>query len=551
MKQFFLVLILSTPLIGLPEQGVIASRSDPNIVEWGHTLPYAMWTNATSWSIGNCVSNRLLDFSPARMDVQLVDFPAITFDGTLDTLVFSSIPSDVRINSYSGTAVLTLNAGTNEITATAGTCWDLILTNISGTWAHLPLQEGSGVIGYDISNNTNNTTLVANGSSITTMRSGSQSESHVFAENGGNKVLEFDGVGAYATCSTVSEITEYPFYLRTRIRFTGTGAKRACVALTEFNQPNTKQFYIGTSEGKLCIVARNPIEEYMESSLLYNDNSWHCVEGRFLASGNRELWVGDTWTNLIMVASCAHEDYVLFFPPSEISLGVTYTASTNQFYNGELVEASVYKDLSGVSVIDYHASEAYLGVSETLLIADNAGTNTLICTNIKEHYIPSRTGELFDVTGLAIKSPRRSGYNTGIYKLQQANVNTNLHSNPFWSDGTNMLKKTTANLLNHINFEDAVFVRKSPARDRIEVLTQTIDREYTVAEYNNCVAWLEEWDGVSSYLIPLLNVEGVYVLSTNGSLLLCAKTNTLSETYTIEEVNKILHDLAVEYERLP
>jgi len=160
------------------------------------TLAHDTFTGTTSWAVGNIVSNKLVDFSPERDDLTLIS-PAVVLDGAGDKFTFDDIPVGAGISSHGGTATLTLNTGTDEITSTAGTCWDLVITNASGTWADLPLQESSGADGYDVSGNTNNATLVAAGSSIETMRGGTQSASHYNPEEGCSKVLSFNGVDAY------------------------------------------------------------------------------------------------------------------------------------------------------------------------------------------------------------------------------------------------------------------------------------------------------------------------------------------------------------------
>ena len=78
-----------------------------------------------------------------------------TFDGTNDELQFVSLTGGTTIVSFGGTATPTIDTVNNKITSTAGTLYNILLSD--GT--HLALAEGAGPIAYDSSGNGNHATI--------------------------------------------------------------------------------------------------------------------------------------------------------------------------------------------------------------------------------------------------------------------------------------------------------------------------------------------------------------------------------------------------------
>ena len=74
-----------------------------------------------------------------------------TFDGVDDEIQFAALAGGTTITSYEGTATPTIDTGNDKITVTAGTLWNILLSD--GT--HLPLAEGAGATIFDVSGNGN------------------------------------------------------------------------------------------------------------------------------------------------------------------------------------------------------------------------------------------------------------------------------------------------------------------------------------------------------------------------------------------------------------
>lgn len=73
----------------------------------------------------------------------------LTFDGIDDKLTFSALVGGTTITSSQGTSTPTIDTGNNEITFTAGNCWDLRLSDGS----IYPMEEGRlSEIVYDVVN---------------------------------------------------------------------------------------------------------------------------------------------------------------------------------------------------------------------------------------------------------------------------------------------------------------------------------------------------------------------------------------------------------------
>jgi len=191
----------------------------------------------------------------------------------------------------------------------------------------------------------------------------------------GVNCLSFDGTNDYSSVQGITGITGYPFRLRARVKFSNTGPVLAAVSLTD-STVTTSQFYIGQNSGRLALLARNGIPRYVETGGTYNDNEWHCVEGRFVSETERELFVGDDWDSLVSVAGGTGETAVPFFTPNSLSLGTNYDSSPGQFWDGELSDASVYSDAGVTLVAKYPLQEGSGTVAHDVSGNGNHGTIT-------------------------------------------------------------------------------------------------------------------------------------------------------------------------------
>jgi hypothetical protein len=110
------------------------------------------------------------------------------FDGVDDYIDASHLSGSETVLSSGGTSTPTIIAG--QIDFTAGTCWDLVLSD--GT--HYPLAEGAGATVYDVSGNDNHSTAT----NITESSFwDTQDVYHYNFDKGFTNIATFDGVDDY------------------------------------------------------------------------------------------------------------------------------------------------------------------------------------------------------------------------------------------------------------------------------------------------------------------------------------------------------------------
>jgi len=129
-------------------------------------------------------------------------------------------------------------------------------------------------------------------------------------------------------------------------------------------------------------------------------------------------------------------------------------------------------------------------------------------------YIP------YDVNGTPLVITPPSGYtktsdnppaivhNGAETKIQQKAANTEFITNEFWSaDGITYDKKTFSNLINHINFDDNVFVTAPSASSITNIITYPIDREWTYNDYVRFIVWLSVFNSIieNAIVYPVLS----------------------------------------------
>ena len=352
-------------------------------------------------------NSTLLDKSGNGLNSTYVESPCLTF-GAEDYLTSTdAIPAGATI-AHEGTAVLTIS-GNTVVPSTLGTAWNIVISDAGTPWASLNCGESSGATAYNTLDATNPFAITAV-TGLDAVWSGTQDVSAPFAEFGGSKVLLFNGVDAYAAKATTAGITGYPFCLRARVRYTTT-LQGGCVSLHD-SANNSRQFYIGVIGGKLRTMMRNTGEREARSPLPYNDGEWHCVEGRFIAANNQELWVGDTWDTLALAASNT-TDSTPFFTPTHLDVGDIGRAGARfGTFTGDICEASVYNDLCVTKTADYLASKAY-GTT----LPDSTVTNDATLVNTEFLYLPALADGTDDVAGLGITNPGGLVHNNGPHKL--------------------------------------------------------------------------------------------------------------------------------------
>jgi hypothetical protein len=124
----------------------------------------------------------------------------LTADGTL-YIAAAHLAGTETVVSSGGTSTPTISAG--RIDFTAGTCWDLTLSD--GT--HYPLSEGGGIGIYDDSGANNHGILTS--ATLASAWAGSQDEYHNNIIRGHGKRMYFDGVGNYIEVAGMAATVDY------------------------------------------------------------------------------------------------------------------------------------------------------------------------------------------------------------------------------------------------------------------------------------------------------------------------------------------------------
>jgi hypothetical protein len=115
--------------------GIVPTPFDPNSL-----FPLQWLYSVTSPDIVN-------DNTTNNVPAVLVDGACVKLDGTADKLTVAGMTAGVGVASSGGTSVAT--TGTGEITFTAGTMYDLVLSN----GYHYTFCEHDGLVAYDVSTN--------------------------------------------------------------------------------------------------------------------------------------------------------------------------------------------------------------------------------------------------------------------------------------------------------------------------------------------------------------------------------------------------------------
>ena len=192
MKKVLVNLFLLAQVV-CAETYVHPLRADLGIEDKTAMLPHETYTGTTSWAVGNLASNELIDFSPARNNMRLVDANCVVIDGSDWLNVAGLLVTDAV--TCDGTATPTAEA--DKITFSNGTVYNIEVSRGGTVIARFFCAGGRGmglvepnVLGDSDYDGTWSTDDVAS------LRSGLQSEKHHNLKEGCSKVLAFDGVSS-------------------------------------------------------------------------------------------------------------------------------------------------------------------------------------------------------------------------------------------------------------------------------------------------------------------------------------------------------------------
>lgn len=131
------------------------------------------------------------------MDVPLENSNCITADGVNDELVFTSLAGGTTIVSSEGTSTPTIDTGNNKITLTAGTIFNLLLSD----GKHIKGGEGAGVMAYDSAGGGDHATLT--GFSLAAAWGATQDDFHTNITDGCSRLAYFNGTAGNVTVTQV------------------------------------------------------------------------------------------------------------------------------------------------------------------------------------------------------------------------------------------------------------------------------------------------------------------------------------------------------------
>lgn len=182
-------------------------------------------------------------------NAQAVSANCLTFDGVDDVIAVPSLVGDETVVSSEGTSTPTISAG--EIDFTAGTCWNLLLSNGS----LYPMSEGGGNKIYDVINSAHGTLTNAN---LTTAWATKQNVYHWNLTQGFNnsKLIQQTIAGGYV--SATSWISQVSFSGNFEIEFELTNEDANSVfGVTELSSPTPSLNYLNFVLGAQRTSATN------------------------------------------------------------------------------------------------------------------------------------------------------------------------------------------------------------------------------------------------------------------------------------------------------
>jgi len=335
-------------------------------------------------------------------------------------------------------------------------------------YAHYTFIEKSGPTVYDVSGNGNNGTITST-SGLNTMWAGTQDDYHYFAENGGSKVLRFDGNGkadpSVMTGSGIKVVVRAKFnsFLNSRKLFGHTsGAFFSMGCKTD--SPN--QFYALSGSTSVNIVDF--------------DTEWHTFT---FDPENSTASVDDT---SVTISSSVGIDVLV--------IGKQLAASRSSDIDIEWFK--IYN--SGILIRECYSKNAY-GTT----LPDSYGTNDATLTSVDFLQFPALEDGSDDVAGLGITNKPCGDtriHNNGEFKIQQDEAA--LNTNPFWYS-SGFLKKSASDLYTHLNWDNNVIINGTDFCDIKDVATWPIDYEWTPTAYEKMIAWLTAHGSTVGNLVPV------------------------------------------------
>lgn len=272
-------------------------------------LPTDLTSTLLQWlSIPLVSPSEVTDVSDNLTDALLVDSVCATFDGIADKLTVAGLSGSETVTSSGGTSTPTVGVG--EITFTAGTCWDLVLSNGQS----FPLVAGAGLLAYDITGVAHGAITVGAGGQATFWGS-RQDVFHDSAIRGCTMALQVPAAGT-TVFPAVADGFSLALSMRVKIPSASdcTLYESNSLALeARVNGGNTDLYYGGSilessitvdawttvaPAGGVAMVTQGRIGK---NSGLYQDAfeiAWFTLENNGSMSGGSVDAVTDTWYNM-------------------------------------------------------------------------------------------------------------------------------------------------------------------------------------------------------------------------------------------------------------
>ena len=377
---------------------VLPTRTDLGIMIPTHSLPYATYTNTTTWLTGQGTETNLYDFSPEHDDPVYVDNPCLTFDGTdyISTPGLSEYAPVVN----SGTATLEVPRVANELHFTAGTCWDIrVSTDVD--W---PCQERFGLTLYGVDSFYPSATLVT--TDLEAIRTdNTQDDSSYFAEHGGSKVLSFNGSTAFVEGTYPITGDIYPFAVSGRMK--GSGGYRTVFSVAKTTTQNEYIALWGLG-GKLVVNRRSGAQNLTTlSNASMFDGEWHAFRVDFLADDLVKVYIDDLDNADIVITENYNTPSL-----SSYAIGRNNDSTPSQYYFGVIQDISLSSPFLSFT---FESKNAY-GTT----LPDSTGTNDATLVNTEFVYIPALLDGADDAEGLGITNPGGVVHNEGFYSISNS-----------------------------------------------------------------------------------------------------------------------------------
>jgi hypothetical protein len=298
-----------------------------------------------------------------------------TFDGINDKITFSSLTGGTTIVSYEGTSTPTIDTGANEITVTAGTLYNVLLSD--GT--HIPFSEGAGETVADVVNGNDGTIVNAN---LTTFWGTTQNTYRYNATVGFSKYMYYDGTGNYITVAGMTASADYfgACIIGNKVFVSDPSSTRVLFALGNsayraYTSGGTWFLNNGTNTGISVVAGYNKVSVEFNSS----------GEAIALSINEVEVWTG---------AAPAGTASTVFY------IGARNGGSVGLFWKDTIWDFAV----TGSSVKNF-AFDGYGATNADWLDTTGGGSNGVVNGSPIPLRIPKLTGADTDVYGQTLRNP--------------------------------------------------------------------------------------------------------------------------------------------------